>query len=1091
MHDDRQITEQRLRRFQAERLEPAEYREALPLSVTAWVTPGEPVPFGQAVRGRYTPLAPGTDWGAPWGTTWLHVTGRVPPAWGHARVLPGDVRVEALVDLGFDRASPGFQAEGLAYDSDGNPLKTIAPRNSHLSLALGAGDEINFFVEAASNPNVAAGAYHPTPLGDPATAGSVPLYRLGRVQVALLDVAVWELLRDVEVLDGLMRELPADRPRRAMILRALERMLDAMDPDDIAGTALAGRSKLAGVLASPASASAHHVVAVGHAHIDSAWLWPVRETVRKCARTFSNVLSLMDGNPDFVFACSSAQQFAWIKEFYPTLFERIRAKVAAGQFVPVGGMWVESDTNMPGGEAVVRQFLMGKRFFLDEFGVDTEEVWLPDSFGYSGALPQIAAGAGARWFLTQKISWNQTNRMPHHTFRWQGIDGTSLFTHFPPVDTYNSDLSASDLAHAERNYAEHGLGSMSLVPFGHGDGGGGPTREMIARGRRVRSLEGSPTLSFGSARQFFLDAEQDYPDPPVWVGEMYLELHRGTYTSQARTKRGNRRSEHLLREAELWAATAAVRTGSKKPGDYPYDEFERLWRIVLLQQFHDILPGSSIAWVHREAERRYAEVAQALERLIQRSLRDLAGLSDNDDNNHNNHNNHNSDADNNDADNNDSDDNDNDDNDNDNDNEIAFNASPFPRDGVPGLGAGPSGPDPAAPEVRVVQDGDGTAGPTRGQTGGRTAGLTLDNGLVRVSVDHRGLLTSLVDLASGRDAVPPGAAGNLLQVHRDIPNQWDAWDIDRHYRDTVTDLDTAESVSLIGAAPGHAAIEVRRTFGESVIAQRISLSRGSRSVQIITEVDWHERQKLLKLAFPVDVAADRSASETQFGHVFRATHTNTSWEAAKFEVCAHRWIHVAEPGFGVAIANDATYGHDVTPSPRAGGGTSTTVRLSLLRAPLYPDPDADQGAHTFGVSVTPGAQIGDAVRAGYELNLPIRTVRGSREVPPIVTVSHPAVVVEAVKLAEDRSGDVIVRLYESLGRRLSVTVDAGFDAAGVTVTDLLERPLEQGPQQQSTLRQSALQQSAPSGSDIGREGGRIGLSMRPFELVTLRLARRG
>jgi len=414
MHDDRQLTEQRLRRFRNERLEPAVYREALPLAVSAWAAPGEPVPFTDAVAARYTPITPGSAWGPPWGTTWLHITGEVPPAWLEPR---DDVRVEALVDLGFRTASPGFQAEGLAYDLDGNPLKTIAPRNFYLPLALlpTAGDQtsygVDFFVEAASNPDVAAGAFAPTRLGDLATAGTEPLYRLGRVDVALRDVAVWELLRDVEVLDGLMHELRADGPRRALILRALERMLDAMDPDDVAGTAAAGRAELSKVLASPASASAHRVLAVGHAHIDSAWLWPVRETVRKCARTFSNVLSLMDDNPDFVFACSSAQQFAWIKENYPTLFERIRVKVAAGQFVPVGGMWVESDTNMPGGEAMARQFLMGKQFFADEFGVDTGEVWLPDSFGYSGALPQIAVAAGARWFLTQKISWNQTNRM--------------------------------------------------------------------------------------------------------------------------------------------------------------------------------------------------------------------------------------------------------------------------------------------------------------------------------------------------------------------------------------------------------------------------------------------------------------------------------------------------------------------------------------------------------------------------------------------------------------------------------------------------------------------------------------------------------
>jgi len=600
MHDDRVSTEQRLQRFRAERVEPAAYRRSSPLTVGAWTAPGEPVAFAEAVIQEYLSTDSGERWGRPWGTVWLHVSGDVPASWGKPDGSFDDgLRLEALVDLGFDRSMPGFQAEGLAYDVAGNLLKTIAPRNSHLPLTLLAGERVDFFVEAAANPDVNRAAEHfaTTPLGDLVTAGSEPIYRLGRIDIALLDLTVWELARDVDVLHGLMTQLEPTSPRRAVILRALEQMMDVMDPDDIAGTATVGRAALAKVLSAPAAASAHHLLAVGHAHIDSAWLWPVRETIRKCARTFSNVLWLMEENPDFVFACSSAQQFAWIKTSYPSLFERIREKVVAGQFVPVGGMWVESDTNMPGGEALARQFVAGKSFFLEEFGVDTEEVWLPDSFGYSGALPQIAVAAGARWFLTQKISWNQTNRMPHHTFRWQGLDGTQIFTHFPPVDTYNSDLSAGQLAHAERNYADHGRGSMSLVPFGHGDGGGGPTREMIASGRRVRSLEGSPTVEFGSPKDFFTAAETDYPDAPTWVGEMYLELHRGTYTSQARTKQGNRRSEHLLREAELWATTAAISLAR----DYPYEELERLWRIVLLQQFHDILPGSSIAWVHREA----------------------------------------------------------------------------------------------------------------------------------------------------------------------------------------------------------------------------------------------------------------------------------------------------------------------------------------------------------------------------------------------------------------------------------------------------------------------------------------------------------
>ncbi len=991
MHDTRAQTELRLRRFIAERITPAIYRRRVPLAVTAWAADGEPVSFAEASRASYTPLAPGEQWGPPWGTTWLRITGSVPSDWSDAdgTLAPG-TEVEALIDLGFHGNWPGFQAEGLAYTTDGRTIKGIAPLNNHVRLDLPPGGRVDLFVEAASNPRIEGEGvlrYSPTPLGDVGTAGSEPLYRLGRIELGLLDLEVWQLARDLDMLDGLLPELPTSAPRRALLLRAAERMLDLMDPDDIAGTAAAGRAELAGVLASPAVPSAHHLHAVGHAHIDSAWLWPVRETIRKCARTFSTVVDLMDSHPEFVFACSSAQQFAWIKQDHPQLFDRIRAKVAAGQFVPVGGMWVESDTNMPGGEAMARQFLAGQSFFLEEFGIECAEVWLPDSFGYSAALPQIVAAAGCRYFLTQKISWNQTNRMPHHTFWWQGIDGTRVFTHFPPVDTYNSQLVPGELLHAEHNYADHGHGSMSLVPFGFGDGGGGPTRDMIARGRRARSLEGLPTVEFSSPRAFFDAAQADYPDAPTWVGEMYLELHRGTYTSQARTKNGNRRSEHLLREAELWSTAAAVLLGA----EYPYERLEKHWHTVLLQQFHDILPGSSIAWVYRVAEQNYAALTADLEELIVDRITLLAGGGAAT-----------------------------------HPRAITFNATPHPAAGVPSLGAN---------TVAVNPEGAVTAE----QIGDRTV---IDNGLLRMVIDGRGLITSLVDLASGRDVIPIGLAGNLLQVHRDVPNEWDAWDIDAHYRRTVVDLDVAQSIT-VSADADLAVVRIGRSFGSSTVEQQISLARGANKIDLRTTVDWHERQKLLKLAFPLDIQADRSASETQFGHVFRPTNTNTSWEAARFEICAHRWIHVGEPGFGVAIANDRTYGHDVRASANPADGASgsiTTVRQSLLRAPLYPDPDADQGTHVFRSSVTPAADIAAAVRAGYDINLPSRSVPGSRDVAPIVTVTNPAVVVEAVKLAEDRSGDVVVRLYESLGARSTSTVTAGFAASGVTVTDLLERP---------------------------------------------------
>ena len=1019
MHDDRVLTEQRLERVLRERIRPAvhgpaESSEAVPLEVAAWHVPGEPVPPADGLAAEYQPFAVGTAWGRPWGTTWFSCRGQVPAEWAGRDVA-------AVIDLGFEGGGgPGFTAEGLIYLPDGRPVRGLHPRQRSVrldQLAPAAG-AVRFFVEAAANPHISRPF---TRLGDMPTGEEEPLYRLARADLAIFHAEVWELVQDLEVLSQLMYELPVDGPRRWEILRAIERALDTLSLDDVPGTAAAARGELAPALATPAHASAHLVSAAGHAHIDSAWLWPLRETVRKVARTATNVTALMDDHPEFIFVMSQAQQLAWISEHRPEVFARVAEKVAAGQFVPVGGMWVEADTNMPGGEAMARQFVHGKRFFLDEFGIETEEVWLPDSFGYSGALPQLVALSGSKWFLTQKISWNKTNKFPHHTFDWEGIDGTRVFTHFPPVDTYNAEFSGREMARLVRNFREKGRSRRSLVPFGYGDGGGGPTEEMLARARRLGNLDGSARVTIEKPADFFTKAQAEYPDPPVWVGELYLELHRGTYTSQAKTKQGNRRSEHLLREAELWAATAVLRAGH----EYPYQQLDRLWKTVLLHQFHDILPGSSIAWVHRQARATYAAVAAELEEIIAGAQRALAppGTMPG------------ADA------------------------SIVFNAAPFERDGVPAMAAG----RPAAPAAAVT--GQHLPG----------GGFGLDNGLLRVVIDDRGLVTSVTDLAAGREALAPGATANLLQLHPDLPNEWDAWDVDRFYRNTVTDLtDVAELELVKTGEPGEVAtVRVTRAFGRSAVTQLITLRAGARRLDFETEVDWHEREKFLKAAFPVDVRADRSAAETQFGHVFRPTNANTSWEAAKFEICAHRFLFVGETGWGAALVNDSTYGHDVTSAVRADGGTTTTVRLSLLRAPRYPDPDTDQGAHTLRYAFVPGAAIADAVREGYLINLPPRRLRAAAtaSVPPLVAVDNEAVVTEAVKLADDQSGDVVIRLYESRGGRASTRLTAGFAVGTATITDLLERPL------------------AGTGPLPVTGGGTVELSFRPFQILTLRLTR--
>ncbi|MFJ3925942.1 alpha-mannosidase [Streptomyces sp. NPDC090022] len=1029
MHDDRSITEHRLRRVLAERIKPAVHGTRVPLTVERWQVPGEPVPVAEGLAAPYEPCAVGETWGPAWGTTWFRVTGAVPAAWAGRTV-------EAVLDLGFDAMMPGFQCEGLVHRADGSEIKALNPYSAWVRVADRAegGERVEWYVEAASNPVLVD--HRPTYEGDRRTSGTEPLYRLARMDLAVFETGVWELVQDLEVLYELMTQLPVEDARRHEILRASERALDALDLGDVPGTAAAARERLAGVLAAPAAGSAHRISAVGHAHIDSAWLWPLRETVRKVARTTSNVLALMDEHPEFVFAMSQAQQLDWMKTYRPELFERIKKKVADGQFVPVGGMWVESDTNMVGGEAMARQFLYGKKFFRDEFGIDTQEVWLPDSFGYTAAMPQIVKLSGSRWFLTQKISWSQVNAFPHHTFWWEGIDGTRVFTHFPPVDTYNGDLGGAQLAHAARGYREKGRASSSLAPFGWGDGGGGPTREHLARARRQRDLEGSPRVDIERPSAFFARAQAEYPDAPVWAGELYLELHRGTYTSQAKTKQGNRRSESLLREAELWAATAAVRVAGYA---YPYEDLERIWKTVLLHQFHDILPGSSIAWVHREARATYATVREELTAITLAAQIALAGQGGT---------------------------------------ELVFNCAPHARRGVPAGGAGAARRDGAGTTPVTVEERHG-------------GGHVLANGRLLVEIDGRGLVVSAYDLAAGREAVAPGAAANLLQIHPDFPNMWDAWDIDAFYRHNVTDLVDLDAMEVTEAGAEAATVTVTRSFGASRAVQSLTLRAGARTLDIVTQVDWHESEKLLKAAFPLDVKAERSTSETQFGHVHRATHTNTSWEAAKFEICAHRWIRVAEPGWGIALVNDSTYGHDVTRDMRADGGQTTTVRLSLLRAPRYPDPETDQGTHTLRYALAPGADIGDAVREGHWLNLPERTVRGAGPVEPLVTVDEDAVVVEAVKLAEDRGGDVIVRLYESRGGRARATLTPGFAVTSAVECDLLERPLEPTPTGPPPAVGPLPPAGPPTATDTSPRPTRVPLTLRPFQILTLRLARPG
>ena len=1042
MGTEREIIRTRVGRMLKELVRPAIFSGSAPLEITAFHAPGEPITPAEAYAQPFEPFAVGRPWGGAWATTWFHFKGEVPTAWAGAEVV-------ARIDLGYN-GMVGFGGEGQIWHGE-TPVEGINPRHREhvVTRAASGGDRVDFHLEAAANPTPPWGSMEwPMLLPD---YGGAPLYRLNRAELAIVRRDVEAAHDDLRVLVELSDALGPDDHRATEILLAIDRVSSSIDLDDVAGSLLAARPLWSELLEVRASSRAHLVSAVGHAHIDTAWLWPLRETVRKCARTFSTAVRLMDDYPEYRFVCSQAQQHAWMEEHYPSLFAQMRKKASAGQFEPVGSMWVEPDTNVPSGEALVRQLVFGKRYFLDRYGVETEDLWLPDAFGYSGALPQILRQAGVRYFLTQKLSWNEIDRFPHHTFWWEGIDGSRVLAHCPPTDTYNGQFRVGELINGLKAFAQHGKSRRSLYIYGNGDGGGGPTRTMLESAKRLADLDGVPKVTLEPALDFFHAVDEEAATEPgalpTWVGELYLERHRAVLTTQAASKLGNRRSEELLREAELWSV--AVR----RQLEYPAAEIDSAWRTVLLHQFHDILPGSSIHWVHQDSRRDYAAVRESLSGVIDRATAALAARVDTEDCTRP---------------------------------VLVLNpATHRRRDLVEvdlaevGIAEAPTVALDASGRPTPVQDlgqgrvafvadvpGCGWArydlGTATGSSGtsetaptppaeARVAdGRILDNGLLRVELDADGLIWSLRDLAEegpGREVLAPGARGNLLQLHRDVPNDTDAWDVDLGTFDRVTDLTGGlESIEVVETGPVRAAIRVTRTFGSSRIAQTLRLGAGARRLEVVNEVDWQERHQFLKVAFPVDIRATTASFEIQFGHLERPTHANTSWDVARFEVSAHRWAHVGEDGYGVALLNECKYGYDVR---------SNVLRLSLLRGPGWPDPEADRGEHRFSYAVAPHVgtlQEGGVIEQAEAFNLPLRVVpttvhQGELEASgSIVETATRGVTIAAVKAADDGSG-VVLRFHEAYGGhrhaavRLPERVHGPLGAA--THTDLLER--ETGP----------------------------------------------
>jgi alpha-mannosidase len=686
----------------------------------------------------------------------------------------------------------------------------------------------------------------------------------------------------------------------------------------------------------------------------------------------------------------------------------------------------------------------GQRYFESRFGLRCTEVWIPDVFGYPATLPQIFVEGGCERFVTQKLSWNKQNRMPHHTFHWFGLDGTSVLSHFPPVDTYGAEILPRELAHAQRNFADSGWSSVSLLPFGYGDGGGGPTREMLERLRRVADLDGLPRVELGTPDTFFeaVEAEVEAAGDrvPEWHGELYFEMHRGTLTTQSDTKVGNRTCEHLLREAELWWSLATHFTGDTS--SYPSEALDAIWKEVLFQQFHDIIPGSSIAWVYEDTAETYGRLVPQLEELVGDALARLAGGAP-----------------------------------------AVANAATHARDEVFAFAELPVGDADAALDADAVQRlADGrvacrVAVPGMSVVPFATAAVedrvdvdeaarTMRNGALEVRWDTSGALASVLDRRAGRELFLDGTRGATIELAPDHPVEYDAWDLESWVRRNATEVSACASIEVVDAGPLVATVRVTRRFGRSTLVQEYVLRAGSARLDIVFDIDWHEDEQVLSVGFPVAVHSATVGCGVQFGIVERPRYPNTSWDAAKFEVCAHRFVDVSEPSFGVAVLNDSRYGHAVL---------GDTVHVTLLRAPKWPAPDADRGRHRTTVSLFPHA--GDrraVVREAEALNTPLRAVpgraaRGGTGAPAMtavgVGVDQPGVQVSAVKLADDGSGDVVVRLFEAVGDRAAVTLSLPYAVTSAERVNLLEDP----------------------GAPLEIAGSAARVALRPFELATIRL----
>ncbi|WP_312370403.1 alpha-mannosidase [Lachnoclostridium sp.] len=785
------------------------------------------------------------------------------------------------------------------------------------------------------------------------------------------------------------------------------------------------------------------VCCIGHTHIDVAWLWTLEVTKDKVARSFSTVIEMMEKYPEYKFMASQPQLLDYVKKNVPELFEKIKEKIREGRFEVEGGMWLEADCNLTSGESLVRQFLHGKKFMKDEFDKDNIVLWLPDVFGYSAALPQIMKKSGIKYFVTSKISWSEFNQMPFDTFLWQGIDGSEILSHFittqdykvntdQPINdqqqtTYVGKITPSHVKGCWRRYSQKHMNNEVMLSFGYGDGGGGPTKEMLEYARRMeKGLPGCPKTVNGTLDDFMMQLEQRVSGQkhlPTWVGELYLEYHRGTYTSMGRNKKYNRRTEFAYQNAELYAMIDRELLG----GNYPTQTIREAWEVILRNQFHDILPGSSIKEVYDDSKLEYEKIIKWNEELLRDSLEHIVAKIDIPQNS-----------------------------------VVIFNPNGFPCDDIVQI------PDMDAKENLVAYSGNSQVPlqktaedklifmaekiPAKGY---KTYYLKqevqpsemmkitkhyLENQYFEIELNQNGQFSRFYDKIAHRDILKQNECGNVIMSYEDRPHNFDAWDLAIYYPEKSWEITQVDSIEVIEEGPVRGVLAITRSYLNSKIIQYITIYNQIPRVDIKNCIDWKEKQIFLKLFFPVEIHANEATYDIQFGNVKRPTHKNTSWDAAKFEVCAHKWIDISEEGYGVSILNDCKYGYSIE---------ENVIGLSMLKSGIYPNPEADKEYHEFTYSILPhqnGWREANIIQRAYEFNNSLAAVVKQNEGGILeeqfsfVTVDCDNVIVETIKKAEDND-DIVVRIYEAHNKRNYFTLNFCKEIDYIVECDLMENQI--------------------------------------------------